>query len=65
MFGFGIVAVVFLLLRLLGGSEGVPLGTPPVVIVTLLDRAAYSSEYLNNVKENREAYAQKHGKITN
>jgi mannan polymerase II complex MNN11 subunit len=46
----------------LGGPERIPLGTPPVVIVTVLDPENFSKDYINNIKENRMEYAKKHGK---
>jgi hypothetical protein len=56
-------AVIFILSQILGGSsERIPLGTPPVVIVTVLDPDSYSKDYINNIKENRIEYAKKHGK---
>lgn len=54
--------VFFILSRILGGANGVPSGTPPVVIVTVLDTVGYSKEYQDSVKENRIQYARKHGK---
>jgi hypothetical protein len=38
-----------------------PVGSPGVVIVTLLDRAMYSDTYLQKIIKNREDYAQRHG----
>ncbi|KAL4752835.1 hypothetical protein BDW72DRAFT_170246 [Aspergillus terricola var. indicus] len=38
-----------------------PVGTPGVVIVTLLDRAMYSDTYLQKIIKNRDDYAQRHG----
>jgi mannan polymerase II complex MNN11 subunit len=55
-------AVIFILSQVLGGSEGIPSGTPPVVIVTVLDPDSYTTDYINNIKENRMEYAKKHGK---
>jgi mannan polymerase II complex MNN11 subunit len=54
--------VIFILSQVLGGSERIPSGTPPVVIVTVLDPESYSNDYINNIKENRIEYAKKHGK---
>lgn len=54
--------VFFILSRILGGGDGVPSGTPPVVIVTVMDTVGYSKEYQDSVKENRIQYARKHGK---
>lgn len=53
--------LLFLLSSILGGGDGIPSGTPPVVIVTVLDTVGYSKEYQDNVKENRIQYARKHG----
>jgi len=57
-------AVIFILSYIIGGSERIPSGTPPVVIVTVLDPESYSKEYIEDVKENRMEYARKHGKET-
>lgn len=54
-------AVIFILSQITG-SDRVPSGTPPVVIVTVLDPDNYSNDYINNIKENRIEYAKKHGK---
>lgn len=43
--------------------ERQPAGTPPVVLVTVLDTKQYSSAYTKTVRENREKYAAKHGKM--
>lgn len=51
---------LFTISRILGSSERIPSGTPPVVIVTVLDEH-YSTEYLQTIKENRNAYAKEHG----
>ncbi len=55
-------AIIFILSQVLGGSERIPSGTSPVVIVTVLDPDSYSKDYVNNIKENRMEYAEKHGK---
>ncbi len=56
-------AVLFILSQVLGaGSERTPSGTPPVVIVTVLDLESYSQDYISKIKENRIEYAKKHGK---
>jgi mannan polymerase II complex MNN11 subunit len=57
-------AALFILSRIFGGSESIPLGTPSVVIVTVLDPDNYSKDYIENIKENRIEYARKHGKAT-
>ena len=56
--GFGVL--LFLLSRLFGG-DGIPSGTPPVVIITVLDPSHYSKDYIENIKDNRIEYANKHG----
>jgi mannan polymerase II complex MNN11 subunit len=56
-------ATIFILSQLLGGSDPIPSGAPPVVIVTVLDEDNYSKEYIDNVRENRMEYAKKHGEI--
>ena len=43
------------------GQERVPLGTPEVVVVTFLDDAAMSPEYMRKVMENRKHYAKQQG----
>ncbi len=59
----GLGAIIFILSRLTGGLEAAPLGTPPVVIVTVLEPHAYGAQYIENIKENRNEYAKKHGKL--
>jgi hypothetical protein len=55
--------ILFLFSRLFGHGSGViPSGTPPVVIVTVVDPYSYSKEYIKNIKENRIEYARNHGK---
>lgn len=54
--------VIFILSQILGGGDSIPSGTPPVVIVTVLDHEKYGKEYIENVRENRIQYAAKHGK---
>ncbi|KAJ3518245.1 hypothetical protein NM208_g14588 [Fusarium decemcellulare] len=41
--------------------EHVPSGSPPVVILTVLDNRQYSSAYLKSIQNNRELYASRHG----
>ena len=55
-------ALLFLCSHIFGGGERIPSGTPPVVIVTVVDEENYSSQYIKNIKENRIEYARKHGK---
>jgi mannan polymerase II complex MNN11 subunit len=56
-------AVLFIISRIFGASDSAPLGTPPVVIVTVLDLDNYSTEYISNIRENRIEYAKKHGRL--
>jgi len=60
--GLCVLSAVLFLISHLGGSDGVPSGTPPVVIVTVLDQDNYSKAYIDNIKENRIEYARKHGR---
>lgn len=41
--------------------ERVPSGSPPVVLVTVIDPTTWDNAYLKTVRENRETYAAKHG----
>jgi mannan polymerase II complex MNN11 subunit len=41
--------------------ESIPPGTPPVVIVTVLDEEHMSPDYIKKIKTNREDYASRHG----
>jgi hypothetical protein len=41
--------------------ESIPPGTPPVVIVTVLDEEHMSPNYIKKIKTNREDYASRHG----
>lgn len=52
---------IFIIHQLFGGGDRIPSGTPPVVIVTVVDPDNYSTEYINNIKDNRIEYARKHG----
>jgi mannan polymerase II complex MNN11 subunit len=56
-----LATVLFTISRIFGGSDGTPSGTPPVVIVTVMDVDNYSADYLESIKENRDEYAKKHG----
>lgn len=40
-------------------SDGI--GTPPVVIVTVMKPEGHTQRYMDTIKENREQYAKKHG----
>ncbi|TVY73578.1 putative alpha-1,2-galactosyltransferase [Lachnellula suecica] len=57
-------AILFLVSHLFGGGERIPSGTPPVVIVTVVDEDNYSKDYIKNIKDNRIEYAKKHGYTT-
>ncbi|TVY53143.1 putative alpha-1,6-mannosyltransferase MNN11 [Lachnellula cervina] len=57
-------ALFFIISHIFGGGERIPSGTPPVVIVTVVDEDNYSTQYIKNIKENRIEYARKHGYTT-
>ncbi|KAG9229866.1 galactosyl transferase GMA12/MNN10 family-domain-containing protein [Amylocarpus encephaloides] len=57
-------AVLWLISSISGGGERIPSGTPPVVIVTVVDEESYGQAYVKNVKENRREYAKRHGYTT-
>lgn len=57
-----LVGVIYIFSKIFGGGDGIPSGTAPVVIVTVLDPEQYPKEYIENVRENRIEYARKHGK---
>lgn len=60
-------AALFLLLmipRLFGSSsERIPLGTPEIVVVTLIDEENMSKGYIEKIQENRRYYASRQGMI--
>lgn len=63
-----VVGAILFLLYLFSGSpsstpyhEHPPSGSPPVVIVTVVDTSEYHAAYLDTIKMNRELYAKKHG----
>jgi len=61
LIALGTVAVYYLLTKLVWSfGEGIPSGTPEVVIVTVLD-PNIRDEYAAKIKENREEYASRHG----
>ena len=67
LLGVGLLSVLYLLLALLSttsGDSAVPVGTPSVVLVTVLDREKLSASYMNTIVNNREDYAMRHGKLT-
>jgi mannan polymerase II complex MNN11 subunit len=41
--------------------ESIPPGTPPVVIVTVLNEERMSPDYIEKIMTNREDYASRHG----
>jgi mannan polymerase II complex MNN11 subunit len=55
-----LATLLFTISRIFGSGESIPSGTPPVVIVTVVDES-YSPSYIESIKENRIAYAKKHG----
>ena len=55
-------AGLFITSRIFGGSDRIPSGTPPVVIVTVVDPEKFSNEYIQEIKDNRVAYAKRNGK---
>lgn len=57
-----LAAVLLIASQISGGSDAIPSGTPPVVLVTVLDPENYSAGYIDNIKQNRIEYAKKHGK---
>lgn len=57
----GICSVVFIIQKIIRGSSGPPPGTPQAVLITVLDPGTHSKRYLDNIRENREQYARKHG----
>ncbi|KAI9931327.1 hypothetical protein ASPWEDRAFT_166723 [Aspergillus wentii DTO 134E9] len=62
--GFAILTIFFLLSHFFSSnttSIAVPAGTSSVVIVTVLDRAALSDNYIQKIVRNREDYAKRHG----
>ncbi|KAE8359813.1 galactosyl transferase GMA12/MNN10 family-domain-containing protein [Aspergillus caelatus] len=62
--GFALVAIYFLLSQLFYSSTGTPTapaGTSSLVIVTVLDRARWSADYIQKITKNREEYAKQHG----
>jgi mannan polymerase II complex MNN11 subunit len=61
LFACALGAVLFILSHAFGAAGGIPSGTPPVVIVTVLDPNRFSKEYIQNIKDNRNEYARKHG----
>ena len=62
--GCTLLLLIYLAIRLFGSSaEKAPLGTPEVVVVTLLDEVTMSDEYRARIMENRKYYADKDGML--
>ncbi|GKZ19178.1 hypothetical protein AbraIFM66951_008012 [Aspergillus brasiliensis] len=62
--GFALLTVFFLLSQFFYTSTGtpaVPAGTSSIVVVTVLDRTAWSNDYIQKIVKNREDYAKRHG----
>ncbi|KAJ9665552.1 putative alpha-1,6-mannosyltransferase mnn11 [Coniosporium apollinis] len=62
----GCIAGLYILSKLFGSSsttEAIPAGTPPVVIVTALNKSM-GDAFNEKIKQNREAYAARHGYAT-
>lgn len=62
--GLAVFTLIFLLSKVFGGGssdvkEVIPAGTPPVVIVTVLDHER-PSDFEEAIKKNREEYAALH-----
>lgn len=45
----------------MGMANHIPAGTPPAVLVTVLDENKFGTRYMDLVKENRKLYADRHG----
>lgn len=56
----GTIFAIIVLIKLIFGG-GAPAGTPPVVIVTVMNEKAHTKNYLDTIKQNRDEYARKHG----
>ncbi|KAF5864648.1 hypothetical protein ETB97_006925 [Aspergillus alliaceus] len=62
--GFTLLVIYFLLSQLFHSSTGTPAapaGTSSLVIVSVLDRVRWSSDYIQKITKNREDYAMRHG----
>jgi mannan polymerase II complex MNN11 subunit len=59
------IAIIYLFVRSTGRhttpTKTAPSGKPPVVIVTVLEEGKLSKGYIDNIRENRVQYAEKHG----
>ena len=49
--------------KIIGLLTGERMGTPPVVIVTVMKPEGHTQSYLDTIKENREEYAKRHGML--
>jgi hypothetical protein len=58
-------AIIFLFSGLVISPDlgRIAVGAAPVVIVTVLDSETFSKPYIENIKENRNEYAKRHGEI--
>jgi hypothetical protein len=68
VFGFLAIYLIFhyvISSRYVGEEEieSIPPGTPPVIIVTVLDEEHMSPDYIKKIKMNREDYASRHGNL--
>lgn len=65
LIALAVIAAFWLLLKLFSNAPvdepKRPSGDPPVVLVTVVDEAAYGRQHTNSVRENRERYASLHG----
>jgi mannan polymerase II complex MNN11 subunit len=62
--GFALLVIYILLSQLFHsgtGTPAAPAGTSSLVIVTVLDRARWSNNYIQKITKNREDYARRHG----
>ena len=61
LIGGALLAIVFLARFLFSSSvDAIPVGTPEVVIVTVID-PSLGKEYVEKIKQNRQFYADRHG----
>jgi mannan polymerase II complex MNN11 subunit len=59
-----VIGAIFLLFPRSILLQGLVAGAPPVVIVTVVNSATFSKWYIDDIKENRITYAERHGEIT-
>lgn len=62
---FTAVLLIFGMSHLFSSSpeERIPLGTPEIVVVTLMDEESLGRSYMDKIQENRRDYAARHGTI--